>query len=302
MNRCLVGLGFASSAFVGAAQVPATVIAAGYSASTPIKVAPGQVLTVFVHGIGSKLSAPVNADTVPLPTSLAGISAKLVQFNPEQAVPILAVEPIVTCSDALKQFGPGCGSYTAVTLQIPFEMQAEDPTRLRGAPVGGAVLRFSEDGEIAATVGLVPIVDQVHLLRSCDVILSKLAGTGAGDFACKPIAAHADGELVGELNPAQAGEEIVLYGVGFGQTSPQMATGHPASPPERSCLAPLHASGRDEARRCSGVCRVNGRLCGALSTQCRGPRTATGRSSLHRRSRRSHRFKYDDQHRRAWIV
>jgi uncharacterized protein (TIGR03437 family) len=171
---------------------------------------------------GQASTQPVYAGIIPLPTSLAGISAMWAQYNPAQPVPILAVEPMATCSDITR---PGCNSYSAITVQIPFEIDAENPTASRGAPIGGAQLRFSENGIVAASVDIEPFVDQAHLLRSCDVMLSKR------DFACKPIVAHADGKLVSAQNPASAGEELVFYGVGFGWPNTPVPTGQaPAGP------------------------------------------------------------------------
>jgi uncharacterized protein (TIGR03437 family) len=44
-----------------------------------------------------------------------------------------------------------------------------------------------------------------------------------GNFA---LATHADGSLISSSAPAQAGEIIVLYAVGLGRTSPDVASGH----------------------------------------------------------------------------
>jgi hypothetical protein len=56
------------------AQTPAGVVSAGYKIPTPITVSPGQVITVFIHGIGAGLTQPVRAQSNPLPKSLAGIT------------------------------------------------------------------------------------------------------------------------------------------------------------------------------------------------------------------------------------
>ena len=64
-----------------------TVVGAGYSALVPLTVAPGQLVTLFVEGIGASLTQPVRAPSVPLPTVLAGISVTLKQFSSETPVP-----------------------------------------------------------------------------------------------------------------------------------------------------------------------------------------------------------------------
>src|SRR5262249_61091697 len=60
-------------------QTANTVVGAGYTLPTPITVAPGQVITLFVQGVGNNLTRPVQADRLPLPTTLAGISVSMPQ-------------------------------------------------------------------------------------------------------------------------------------------------------------------------------------------------------------------------------
>src|SRR5215467_307372 len=60
-----------------------TIVGAGYSAPVPLTVAPGQLVTLFVEGIGASLTQPVRASSVALPTALAGISVTLKQFSSE---------------------------------------------------------------------------------------------------------------------------------------------------------------------------------------------------------------------------
>jgi uncharacterized protein (TIGR03437 family) len=198
-----------------AADAEASVVAVGYKLSTPAFVAPGQIITFFVHGIGAGLTAPVRAAGTPLPMSLAGISAMLLQYNPALPVPILAVEPIPTCGDRIQS---GCGTYTAITVQIPFEMQAWGPGVITGQPPLGAQIVLSENGAVVTTFALIPVIDQIHLVPSCDVLFVRR------DLTCSSIAAHADGSLITVDSPAKAGEEIVLYGLGLGYTNPPVKT------------------------------------------------------------------------------
>ncbi|MCU1276161.1 MAG: hypothetical protein JWO48_3592, partial [Bryobacterales bacterium] len=59
----LVGLVFA--------QANNGVVTAGYSSPSITPVAPGQVVTLFAFGVGSAVSQPVLANSLPLPTKLA---------------------------------------------------------------------------------------------------------------------------------------------------------------------------------------------------------------------------------------
>ncbi len=50
------------------AAAASTVVTAGYKVPTPVTVAPGQIITFFVHGLAANLNAPVRAEGTPLPT------------------------------------------------------------------------------------------------------------------------------------------------------------------------------------------------------------------------------------------
>jgi uncharacterized protein (TIGR03437 family) len=63
------------------------------------------------------------------------------------------------------------------------------------------------------------ISDQIHILKECDDVASQV-GPCAG-----PVVAHADGSMVSATNPAKSGEEVVVYAVGLGQTTPPLQTG-----------------------------------------------------------------------------
>jgi uncharacterized protein (TIGR03437 family) len=71
--------------------------------------------------------------------------------------------------------------------------------------------------------------DQVHFLTSCDVIVSGPTTTMPliGGLPCTPIVTHGDGKPVSALLPATAGEELVAYATGLGQTNPALTTGQP---------------------------------------------------------------------------
>lgn len=63
----------------GNAQTNNTIFGSGYSLPVPIPASPGDVINVFVQGVGSKLTQPVTASGTPLPTTLGGISVSLYQ-------------------------------------------------------------------------------------------------------------------------------------------------------------------------------------------------------------------------------
>ena len=118
---------------LGQSANPNTIAATGYLFPGPLSVAPGQIITLFVAGVGGGLKQPVVAGPGDLPTTLAGITATLVQ-SPEVAVPILRVTPLGLCD---------CGVTAAITVQIPYELKLPPPT---GGLTAGIELFVTENG------------------------------------------------------------------------------------------------------------------------------------------------------------
>jgi uncharacterized protein (TIGR03437 family) len=156
-------------------------------------------------------------------------------------MPILAVEPIAPCADTTQ---PGCASsYTAVTVQIPFNIAATNPEAIELGSLGtGGQVRFSENGSIAASVDVLTFVDEVHVVRTCDEMLETRT------FSCVPIVTHSDGSLVSDTNPAKAGEVLVMYAVGLGYTSSIVPNGEaPGSPVSTSVIFGISYDARPNA-------------------------------------------------------
>ena len=196
------------------------VITAGYTRPSPVDVAPGQLITFYVQGAGAGLTTPTYASSLPLPTSLGGISAIFVQGVFSAPVPLISVRPISPCA---YNTDPGCGSsYLAIRVQIPVGFDYSDPAVIRGVPVPGAQVRFFESGTVVASLDVTPLSDQVHVLRNCDDLLYN-------ETSCAPMVTHADGSLVELRNPAKSGEEIIIYAVGLGVPESNVMAGQ--SPP-----------------------------------------------------------------------
>lgn len=220
MKRILFTIACLTASVLGRADTSPAVVGAGYTLPTPISVAPGQVITFFLHGIGAGLTKPVMASSLPLPTSLGGISATFDGQGNPIPVPIIGVEPVSPCSGQ-----PNCSTYTAVTLQIPFNTLGLDPTVIMGnLPLPGQ-LTFAENGITVASAIVMPWSDQVHILRICGCDLNLLPGGRTGITPNGPAVTHVDGSRVGSSNPAKPGEEIVIYAVGLGRPEPFPANG-----------------------------------------------------------------------------
>jgi uncharacterized protein (TIGR03437 family) len=216
----------------GLAQTANTVVAGGYTLPVPISAAPGQILNLFVQGVGSTLTERVAATSLPLPTTLANISVQLTQSATPQsvAVPLLAVRPVSTCTGGISLGSVACGAYTVVTVQIPYELVANCQSATQLCPssatpfVNVAQLVISENGAPGGAIGLNPVADQIHIANGCDIDTSAPLACGT-----TPLITHGDGTIVSASNPASIGEEVVIYALGLGVTRPAVPTGQ-ASP------------------------------------------------------------------------
>lgn len=220
---------FCVCAAAACAQTGGAVVGAGYHGFAPISVAPGQVITVFVTGVGN-VTQSFSAGTPPLPTTLGGISATLSEFG-NTSVPIVSVNPVITCFNTGIAPQP-CNTVTAVTLQIPFEIHVG----ILGsqAPPVIAFLTIGDQMGHSATVELDPIPNQIHVLTSFDAVLGNFGKSIPGGG----IVTHADGTLVDAYKPAHPGEELVMYAVGLGAVDAAVKTGAASPSP------PVPASGK----------------------------------------------------------
>ncbi|HXI42350.1 MAG TPA: hypothetical protein VNH83_20370 [Bryobacteraceae bacterium] len=206
------------------AQSRAVIVGAGYNALSPVSVAPGQVITVQVTGVGD-VAQKVTAGGLPLPKKLAGISALLMQGDTGIPAPIMAVFPLKACPDGIPQLQ--CSSVTGITLQIPFELSPVIPGSLR--PVFLTYLRVSDDAGHSASISLDPELDAIHVLHSLDTVVVQDMAQKVGSSGA--VVTHADGTAVDALHPARVGEQLVMYAVGVGATNPAVATGAPSPMP-----------------------------------------------------------------------
>ncbi len=206
------------------AQGSAVVVGGGYSAFSPLSVAPGQVITIQVTGVGN-VTQKVTASGLPLPKKLAGISALLMQGDTGIPAPILAVFPLKACPDGIPQLQ--CGSVTGITVQIPFELSPVIPGSLR--PVFLTYLQVSDDAGHSASISLDAELDAIHVLHSLDTVVVQDMARKAGSSGA--VVTHADGTPADALHPARVGEQLVMYAVGVGATKPAVATGAPSPMP-----------------------------------------------------------------------
>jgi uncharacterized protein (TIGR03437 family) len=167
-------------------------------------VAPGQLTTVFIAGGGQG----------SIGATVQGLTA-----------PVLEVRPASDCSP-----GTICSNLTAVTIQIPYELQPGCAfTNPACALVAPTPLVVTVNGIAGAPIELAPQDDSVHILTTCDMAVSGGSGTAPNGLPCAPLVTHANGSMVTQGSPAQGGEEIVAYAVGLGLTTPAVKTGQAAT-------------------------------------------------------------------------
>jgi uncharacterized protein (TIGR03437 family) len=190
-------------------------VGAGYSVRSPLQVAPGQVISVFSDGVHANVANAAVTNGNPLPSALGGVSVVLHggAFAKPLALPILGLQRVSMCLLP----SPDCQVYTAVTVQLPYDMAVNAPGT--GRPKLSAILSISAAGIILPGIEVFPVPDRIHILTGCDV--------GRGRKVCDPhsFVGHLDGTVVTSDRPAKANEELVLYAYGLGATSPLALTG-----------------------------------------------------------------------------
>jgi len=199
------------------AQTPAPApafVGAGFANPFPIPVAPGQLLTLFVQS-----SAITNPFGFPL-------SAVFWNGSADEAMPVLQVSQ--TNAACTGSSNTACANLLAVTVQIPFDAPAIAVPGSNIAVVPSSIAVAINEVK-SSYFGVQPARDQVHILTACDVIVGGSSSFKAmGGLPCAPLITHADGTQVSAIRPAKAGEELVAYATGLGQTNPPLTTGQPA--------------------------------------------------------------------------
>ncbi len=206
------------------------IIGAGYLPPAPVSAAPGQILTVFVTGLG--ISSTGHAPAGALPATLAGVTATLQQGGSDISAPVMDVRPASTCPDLTAPATPPCTTLTAVMLQIPYELVPLCPLCATPALLPPAELFVSANGQSSAPIELNALADQVHVLTACDIVLAPVGTpppSNTTGLPCASIVTHADGSLVSASKPANAGETLTAWAVGLGQTNPAASTGQPVT-------------------------------------------------------------------------
>jgi uncharacterized protein (TIGR03437 family) len=215
MRTLLMFLGFS---LCGAQNLPTSpfLVGAGFSSPFPVVVAPGQLLTLFVQ-------PPTAYNTAePMP------SIGAVFWNgADEAMPILSVQQANTGCII-----PGnlvaCPNLLAVTVQVPFDAPI-NPVLGSNIVVRPSAIAVFVSGEKSFYFGAQALSSHVHIVTACDAQFNATPIEHTNGMPCAPMITHADGTAVSVFSPAVAGEELVAYATGLGQTNPPLTTGQPAA-------------------------------------------------------------------------
>ena len=218
-----------------------TLTGLGYADPARIQVAPGQVTTLFMTGLNLDKANPQRATALPLPTSLAGISVTLNQSKESYLAPLLVVQQLALCSAGAagtSAAASGC-LLGAITLQIPWELSTA-PTA--NAPALAEVM-VSQNGIPSEALTVSVASDNLHVVTSCDLFPSSHTIQEPQPItspACGALVTHANGDLVTADDPAQPGEEIVIWAFGLGPTTPTPRTGGASPTPAAASSSLLY--------------------------------------------------------------
>ena len=193
----------------------AQLVGLSYGSPPSIKLAPGQIVTLWVAGLNAIPSSPVKAPSLPV-TELAGISLNLSQLTygkgfplPTLAVPIFAIQQSNQC------YSPYTGQptssvasclMTGITVQVPFETVVDPPDF---PPY--TTLMVTQNGVAGPSWNVDTTIDNIHILTGC-------AGLGS-------CITHADGSVLTADHLPVAGEILTVYLVGLGVSTPLAPTG-----------------------------------------------------------------------------
>ena len=192
--------------------------------SSSVKIAPGQIVTVRVRGLTTRFTSTQAATSVPLPTNFGAVSMTLRQNNNVSGVPLPLIRGdfadgcawTIVAPDANSQppcNDPDAGMF-AFQAQIPYSLVANAPGPLDEVRhiVSDAILAVHDGGRPGRELRVVPVLDQVQVLRRCSGPDQLF-----GEDRCAPEIYHADATPVTAANPAKSGESLIAYAYGLGR-------------------------------------------------------------------------------------
>ena len=166
----------------------------GYGgAASRAALAPGQIVTFYLTDFAHGVSLPIYRTDQ---ASAAGIEASMVSTF--TGIADLPVDNILV--ESAQYVCVSCGTITAVTLQVPMNMEPNFPGFPRGRneavllisdriSYGGAVEDCRSLGATCTSMNAQLVPDEVHILQSCDVYAVGMGSAGT-DSTNGPVPLH----------------------------------------------------------------------------------------------------------------
>ncbi|MEO7144926.1 MAG: hypothetical protein ABI165_15625 [Bryobacteraceae bacterium] len=234
MRRALWALLLISlAATVALAQTPAIAtggVLNGASFQKGLAVTPGSLISIFGTSLASRSA---QADTIPLSTSLGGVSVQFVNGTQTVAAPMLFVQPDDAAHNLTSQINlqvpwgiVPSGTSGTVNVIVTRDNVSSPPTPVNIAPFSpgifssnGYAIAQNPDGSLAWPAGLIPGL-VTHAAKAGDTIVVYATGLGAVDSAV------ADGQnsldkLRNTVTPPQVTVDGMPAMVVFSGLSPQ---------------------------------------------------------------------------------
>jgi hypothetical protein len=204
------------------------VVGGGYWSPTPLFLAPGQVASLYVTGLGTQ--PPSFANGLPLPTTLGGLSVELVRPSSKE----IAWPVEVKWNPPLLYVSPS-EPISTITFQMPFDLFVHgviDPRYGVDSLVAPPYkLGISFPGSLMYSTAVYVVPDSIHVVNACWPALWS-------GICRDPAVTHADGTRVTSLAPAKPGEVLVMYALGLGKTTPYVPAGEAAPLPAPAVSSP----------------------------------------------------------------
>lgn len=194
--------------------------AGDYNHAAVIRIAPGQVLPLFLRTTEELQPASI-PDGRPWPAELSGVGAHVEDWivGPVPAHKALAIGEV-------RKLWTGSRDRPhtyVIQAQIPFDIVS----RIGTANPEFSLLRISLFGLLVDTQVVEVASDAIHVQNACD---SGWVVTRLPYAMCRAIVRREDGSEVSARRPATPGETVTIHLYGLGQTVPATATGRPFQP------------------------------------------------------------------------
>ena len=212
------------------AQGGSVIVGAYYYPQSRQYLSPGQLVTLLVRGINAPNSW---ATQIPLPLELSGVSAVMQEpllGGYRKPMPLFRIQTI-PC---------GMGTiyvcdYRAVTVQVPTDLRVVPGLGELPRPATPTITLF-ENGVAGSAEEFELVKTTLNIVRDCMLMIL------AEHPSCAGWVTHADGSLITAGNPARSGENVALYALGLGLTSPPVPEGQAAPFPAPRTEADLLAT------------------------------------------------------------